>query len=328
VASPSDASALRFQCEVLRSGRDRAEVDALLSLLEAKTHGLLLSAPRIEDAVLLLQVVREQLGTRYSLLFRDVLTPHSKLRQQCARRLGLDLEASSAAIAERLRPPTPARSDELRILELHAPRGLIRSQFEDLSELSLAAHAFGLTCVVIIADTELAEGENAVKQRLPGFSRFAAWAGGEHRDLLEARLEHWLQLASDGGQRFSRDGLRLAAQLCAREGHHWGKLAHRSLLISSGVGMPFVTSWSVLGASTLPATLDNAEQLPAVLRKAPAVWPTAELSARLTSLREDEEVPSSPRASASTPALPPNSAQGQSSPLSERIRSHVFDHQQ
>jgi len=328
VTSPSDANALRFQCEVLRSGRDRSEVAALLSMLEARTHGLLLSAPRMEDAALLLQVVREQLGTRYSLLFRDVLTPHSKLRQQCARRLGLDLEASSGVIAERLRPPTPARSDELRILELHAPRGLIRSQFEDLSELSLTAHAFGLTCVVVMADNELAEGESAVKQRLPGFGHFAAWAGGESRELLEARLEHWLQLASDGGQRFSRDGLRLAAQLCAREGHHWARLAHRSLLISSGAGMPFVTSWSVLGASTLPGTLDNAEQLPAALRKAPASWPSAEISARLTSLREDEDAPSSPRASASISALPPNSAQGHGSPLSERIRSHVLDHQQ
>lgn len=326
-ASPSDASALRFQCEVFRTGPDRAEVAALLSMLQARTHGLLLSAPRMEDAALLLQVVREQLGTRYSLLLRDVLTPHSKLRQQCARRLGMELEASSGAIAERLRPPTPASSDELRILELHAPRGLIRSQFEDLTELSLTAHAFGLVCVVIMPESELADAV-AVNHRLPGFSHFAAWKDGETDELLEARLVHWLRLASDGGQQFSCDGLRLATQLCAHEGHHWTKLAHRSLLISSGAGMPFVTSWSVLGASTLPSSLDNAEQLPAALRRAPVEWPSAELAARLASLRKDQNAPSSTRSSAPLSALPSNAAQGHGSHLSERIRSHVLDHQQ
>lgn len=326
LASPSDASALRFQCEVFRSGPDRAEVAALLSMLEARTHGLLLSAPRMEDAGLLLQVVREQLGPRYSLLFRDVLTPHSKLRQQCARRLGLELEADGDAIAERLRPPTPARPDELRILELHAPRGLIRSQFEDLSELSLKAHAFGLLCVVVMPDAELAEGVAAVKHRVPGFSNFAAWASGETHELLEARLVHWLRLASDGRQLFSRDGLRLAAQLCAQEGQHWTKLVHRSLLISSGAGMRFLTSWSVLGASTLPVNLDNAEQLPAALRKAPTDWPSAELAARLASLREEDGAPSSPRASASLAGIPSTPSPGHGSHSSERIRTHVLDH--
>ncbi|HYQ01323.1 MAG TPA: serine/threonine-protein kinase [Polyangiaceae bacterium] len=328
VATPSDASAWRFQCEVLRSGPDRVEVAALGTALDARARGLLLSAPRIEDAALLLQVLREQLGTRYSLLCRDVLTPHSKLRQQLARRLGLDLEANCAAIAERLRPPTPAGLDELRILELHAPRGLIRSQFEDLSELSLTAHAFGLICVVITPNGELAEGSATVRQKLPGFSHFAAWAGGETRELMETRLAQWLRLASDGRQRFSRDGLRLAAQLCIDGGHHWSKLAHRSLLISSGAGMPFVTSWSVLGASTLPANFDSADQLPAALRKAPYVWPTAELATRLLALRDDETKPPSSRTNTSLSALTSNPVQGHGSQHSERTTSHVLDHQQ
>lgn len=167
-----------------------------------------------------------------------------------------------------------------------------------------------------------------MRQRLPGFNHFAAWTGGETQDLLEDRLLHWLRLASDDQLHFSRDGLRLAAKLCAEEGHHWTKLAHRSLLISSGAGMRFVTSWSVLGASTLPVSLDNAEQLPAALRKAPTEWPNAELSARLNSLREDEFARSSLQASASLSALPPNTAHGHGSHLSERIRTHVLDHQQ
>jgi len=163
---------------------------------------------------------------------------------------------------------------------------------------------------------------------LPGFSHFPAWKCGESRELLETRLVHWLRLASDGSRHFSRDGLRLAAQLCAQEGHHWARLAHRSLLISSSAGMPFVTSWSVLGASTLPISLDHAEQLPAALRRAPAEWPDAETALRLSRLREDEDAPSSPRISASASALPPNNAQGHGSSMSERIRSHVLDHQQ
>jgi hypothetical protein len=91
--------------------------------------------------------------------------------------------------------------------------------------------------------------------------------------------------------------------------------------------MSFVTSWSVAGASTLPATLDNAEQLPAALRKAPAEWPSAEISAQLAFLREHEDTSSSPRASALLSA-PASSAQGHGSHSSERVQSHVLDHQQ
>lgn len=327
LATPSDATALRLQCEVLRTGPDRAEVAALISVLEARSHGLFLSAPRMEDAALLLQTVREQLGPRYALLFRDVLTPHSKLRQQCARRLGLELEADSGAIAERLRPPTPAGADELRILELHAPRGLSRAQFEDLTELSLTAHAFGLICVVVVPDGELAGGTPAVTHRQPGFRHFSAWSSGETRELFEARLRHWLRLASGDNLHFSRDGLRLAAELCAQEGHHWTKLAQRSLMISSGAGMPFVTSWSVLGASKLPATLDNTEPLPAALCAAPLEWPSAEIRAQLASLRDREEPPRSQRAS-QTLSAPSNTAQGLGSHSLERVQSHVLDHQQ
>lgn len=319
----SEASAARFQREVLRSGEDGAEVATLLAAFEAKRHGILLSAPRMEDAVLLLDVVREQLGNRYSLLLRDILTPHSKLRQQCARRLGLEIDASGAAIAQRLSPPTPAAADELRVLELQAPRGLIRSQMEELAELSLATHAVGVTCVVIMPDGELSKSASG-GTRLPGFNHVAAWAGGESHAQLEQRLSHWLELASNGTQRFSRDGLRLAADLCAKEGHHWSRLAHRSLMVSTGAGLSFVTSWSVLGASRLPLSLDNFEQLPASLRKPPAQWPSAEMLPRLAALREI----GAHAASSSLSDLPPSGAQLPHFHSLERIRSNVLDHQQ
>jgi len=328
-ASPiTEAGTGRHQREALRRGRAGADVAELVGAIASRAHGVLLSAPRIDDAGLLLDVAREQLGPRYRLLLRDLLTPHSKLRPQCARRLGIEPNVSLEVLARRLQPPTPAGTDEVRVLELHAPRGLIRSQLEELSELALAVHARGVTCVLTMPEGELPEQVDSEESPLPGFVHVAAWPGGETREELERRLQVWLELASDGGKRFSRDGLSFAALLCAREGHHWAKLAYRSLLVATAARMPFVTSWSVLGASTLPPGFESIEQLPAALRNSPSTWPIAEFSARLASLRESAAAEAGlAQEISNAPSIASSSGQPSISRFSERTPSNVLDHQ-
>jgi len=326
VAPITEAGTLRHQREALRRANHGAELAELLNAVESRGQSVLLSAPRMEDAVTLLDVAIERLGPRYRLLLRDSLTPHSKLKQQCARRLGLDPNAPIDVLARRLQPPTGIADGEIRVLELHAPRGLIRSQLEELTQLALSLHVQGVTCVVVVPEPELPEPAAPGDQMLPGFTHVAAWRGGETRDELEQRLCLWLELASKCQQEFSRDGLHLATLLCLKEGHHWAKLAYRSLLVSKAARMRFVTSWSVLGASTLPAGFESIEQLPAPLRKPPSVWPNAELATRLADLRASEC--SARPTSIVTDIANPTANLVQVSPrFSERIPSNVRDHQ-
>jgi hypothetical protein len=184
-----------------------------------------------------------------------------------------------------------------------------------------------VTCVVVVPERELPEPAAPGDQQLPGFIHVAAWRGGETQDELESRLRIWLELASARQQEFSRDGLSMATLLCRREGHHWAKLAYRSLLISKAARMRFVTSWSVLGASTLPAGFESIEQLPALLRKAPSVWPNAELATRFADLHAGDR--SARRTSYVTDVAnsPANLAQVSPPRSSERIPSNVRDHQ-
>ena len=321
----SEAGSVRHQREALRRACRGAEVAELLDAIESRAHGVLLSAPRTEDAVTLLDIATEHMGSRYRLLLRDSLTPHSKLRQQCARRLGIDPNLPLEVLARRLQPPTRVADGDVRVLELHAPRGLIRSQLEELSDLALAIHAEGVTCVVVVPEHELPGPATGGDKQLPGFTHVAAWRGGETLEELENRLRLWLELASEGRHEFSHDGLIFAALLCRNEGHHWAKLAYRSLLVSKASNMRYVTSWSVLGASTLPPGFESIEQLPAPLRKPPSAWPSVELVTRFADLRASG--PASAVSPSSELTSPAKVAQVSSSRFSERTPGNVLDHQ-
>jgi hypothetical protein len=276
--------------KALRSGPDAVYLSELLSALRGRGRAVALVAETAAQALLLTEVALELAPEPHRLFVRLTLpNAPGRLMDAMARKFECatpgSLRDACALLLE------PARQIEaVPLLEVTVRRALSEEQQRELRVLLDVASESHVSCILVGASADVPAFE--------GVRRIEAFAARELRREHEERLEAWILVATGGRFAFSRDGLRLAAAICIEEGRHWLRLAQDSVLVAAAAGLPVVTSFAVLGACAEVASFQTVDDVPALWRRRPALWPPPDVAARLSALHHTTE----PRASRERPA--------------------------
>jgi hypothetical protein len=267
--------------QTLQRGRDAVLLRDLVTALRARPRGIELITPNAADASLVSELARELAGERYVLYARLALPkPEASLNELIHRRLDLGSETTFETACERLLEPARDITGQA-IVELCVARSPGPEQRRELETFARIADRRNVLCIAI--------GPSDGPPALSGFHRIELFSPSDGLAEFEARLALWMELATAGRYAFSRDGLRLASALCREEGRSWSRLAHDSLLIAAAAGLPFVTTWAVLGARSLGNPCHGVDDVPALSRRRPLSWPSGDAAALLARLRSTGE---------------------------------------
>ncbi len=267
--------------QTLRVGRDAAYLGEILSALRARPRGVEVVAPTTADALLFSEVAREHASERYVLVARLTLpSSQASLRELIIRKLQLAPDSALELACERLLEPARDAAGTA-LVEVCMPRDPSAEQCGELDVLVDLANRNSAPILVLAA--------SGGARGFDGFRRIEISPAAEGLAELEARLSLWVELATGGQYTFSRDGLRLASAACREEARFWPRLAQDSVLIAAAAGLSLVTSWAVLGARAQPGPCHSVDDIPAAWRRRPTQWPSDEILARLSRLRETGE---------------------------------------
>ena len=270
----------RALASALCQGKDFAFVSELAAALRTRPVGIELLAPSLAEALLLSEVTRSATTERCELVVRLMLTqPQLSIHDAILRKSGLIGDVPFVLACSRLLD-SAREGGSVGVIEIGAPRGLTASQRRELDTLSDLAHQRGTVCVVCAPVAQAPD--------IGGFRRLEAFADFTLADH-EARHAAWIEAATGGRVRFSRDALRVSGALCREEGKYWPDLLRDSLLIASAARLPVVTSWAVLAARSQGGSLGSIDEVPAALRRRPVSWPPTDVQALLNRLRKTGE---------------------------------------
>lgn len=188
---------------------------------------------------------------------------------------------SVEAVADLLREgrASAAREQRFQYVEVQLLTAPSPRQWQDVLELATSARQAGLACWIL--GPELPQSSNLADHLV----RFSLRDQTDQSQVYQARLSAWLRFATQDRLRFTADGLRYAAHLCATDQVFWGQLAHHCVLVAVHARLPVVTSWVVWGAWQSGDSLRQLAEVPAAFRTPPTEWPPSEHLATLQELR-------------------------------------------
>lgn len=301
-ASMSGMRAARFSEPFVRDGLERAarraaaegperfHLQQLVRYLEERCPSILLSSDDIDEMEALLRVVIAQARGRFQLLARVTETQSGA---DHLRTRALEPEtptfSSLAEACVQLDGQPPARVDGCALVVVTLPETMSRARLEELRAGMECATTHGLSVVFIAgrAYAQATDDENHVLRVLAPRRIELSGRRMGYRDFA-GRLTCWLGAATGERFRCSPDALRALWHAYVEERLPWRRLAREAVLIAAAAQLPLLTSWAVMAASAQRHRMHELADVPAELRRRPALWPTREAAAQLAAWRRDQ----------------------------------------